>query len=200
MCFIYVKIYIICILACVHIYTHRCVHIHMHTHAWLYLWKLQALRLLLWVQIYFYISQCVLIRTHTHACECWWLAVSSLHLSSSTCAETLVPLSLARSSHLVGESSTLWRQFLPKGPVSKYRHTMNQISIIWMGHSPTWRESGLGRKESQLELVRGKVWTAESRVIIDEYPMRVCMCVLYIRTPIFYILVYILVLYYISIY
>lgn len=66
-------------------------------------------------------------------------------------------------------------QFLPKGPVSKYRHTVNQIFIIWMGHSPTWRESGLERNESQLELVRGKVWAAESCVIIDEYPMHACV-------------------------
>lgn len=85
------------------------------------------------VQMYFYISQCILIRTHTHmlvSVNGWLLAESSLLLSCSACTETLVPLSLVWSSHLVGESSTLWPQFLPKGPVSKYRHTMNQISII----------------------------------------------------------------------
>lgn len=60
----------------------------------------------------------------------WLPAVSSLHLSSSACTETLAPLSLARLSHLVDESSTLWPQFLPKGPVSKYRHTVSQIFII----------------------------------------------------------------------
>lgn len=31
MCFIYVKIYIICIFACVHIYTCRCVYIYTYT-------------------------------------------------------------------------------------------------------------------------------------------------------------------------
>lgn len=181
MCFINVKIYSICIFACVHIYTRRCVYIHTHTHACLYLWKLQALRLLLWSSdVFLYLTMHTHKVSHTHmlvSVNGQLLAESSLHLSSSACTETLVPLSLARSSHLVSESSTLWPQFLPKGLVSKYRHTMNQISIIWMGHSPVWKESGPRRKESQLELVRGKVWTAKSRAIIDEYPLCVCMCV-----------------------
>lgn len=170
------KIYSICIFACVHIYTHRCVYVHLHTHACLYLWKLQALRFLYEVQIYFYISQCILIRTHT--CSCVLRAGFLLCLPFTFLlvhAQRLWCLFIARLSHLVDESSTLWPQFLPKGPVSKYRHTVSQTFIIWMGHSHMWRESDLERQESQIELVRSKVWAAESCLIIDEYPMHACV-------------------------
>lgn len=140
------------------------------------------------VQIYFYISQCILIRTHTCSCV---LRAGFLLCPPFTFllvhAQRLWCLFLARLSHLVDESSTLWPQFLPKGPVSKYRHTVSQIVIIWMGHSPTWRESGLERQESQIELVRSKVWAVESCVIIDENPMHACVHACVFHTYFLYI-------------